>query len=414
MMVKIINQNVNVILVPTNACLTQIATQNQNAYIYSVYIIIDKFSFELNKDMLVSAYQTQNIYQEEIQIDVQQLNLIIQQSFIKAKLNITSMQGKRLVPFVYDVIVNTDYLSDMFSSKQAYLYNQELDYGYLLLFQYKQQALVNLMQQIDNLQYDYVEYRLTLAMLKVESFISQTSDRFNESLREIRFSCLEGTSIHQKTCTDMRNTDLNALFTDPSYNLDIMFIKQGKMVYLIKVSNMLSRYTCWNNGLAIINNSGLTLQLASTGRCNRNMRVFDYSNIIMWLTIRDELGHVVIYNQRYKNVTQLRNFHWGCSEINCSALSTNQSFMFAYTEYMYIKQIIVTKVQDIRGKTELKTVFKVISGFVLVIVFGVAVYKQKMSVQVVNSYRGGPRRKRPGLDDQLQSQLLQIVNKKFS
>ncbi|CAL6074384.1 Conserved_hypothetical protein [Hexamita inflata] len=415
--IKIIDQQISIHLDPKQTCTEQIILKEQNdeRFVKNATIVIDQFTFQLNINNLVNAYQNQLTYNEIIIMQKGQLNNIMQNSFINSQLNITIQQGNRNFSVIYDVNVNTDYLSDIFTTKEVYLYNYEDDFGYQIYFDFKQQGQIQFLEYLDNLNYDLVEYRLTLAILKTNLVLTQTADKFDDTLRSIQFSCKQGAPKQQNTCNSMLDIDYGALLVVPRYNLDIRFYFNRQLVYLQQISKLQSIYTCWNSGVALLNKSGVNIVLTRTGKCDNDMYYYDYSNIQMWLVVRNATSNHIVFNAtRFVNIgnsTHLNDFFWNCSEINCSLLNINQTFTFRIQEYIFFDEFVVEKVMDLRGPNKIYDTLYIMIGIVFICVLPAFWLKRKYSAQMVIKYRGMPKHKKDDVDTILRKQLIQQLLK---
>ncbi|CAL6058564.1 Hypothetical_protein [Hexamita inflata] len=273
------------------------------------------------------------------------------------------------------------------------------------------------MQTIENIKYDKIEYKLTGQLLSyrglVKQYITQSADKFDVSERIIKFSCGNMKGAQQVVCYQMLYDDLHSDNAVPTYNFDIMFFFQNKLIYLLKASNCLSRYTCWRNGIAVLKNTGLTLELERTYDCDIWDVFYDYSNVTSRLTVKNEL-QTVQYVEKYFQIVHSKNqnnFSWSCAELNCSSNQMNLTYSFEYDFGPFTAKFFVSKVEDRRK--QFSKMWGLISGFAfLVLIFVVFRFKQFMTHQVIRKYRGYAKVQKQTQDQILLRQLVQSIQNK--
>ncbi|CAL6065044.1 Hypothetical_protein [Hexamita inflata] len=334
-----------------------------------------------------------------------------------------TQQGYRNVSIKYDVQLNISSLSTVFEDKYAYMYNYGKDYGYQIFFDYNLQELNTIQQQIDMLNYDRVEYRLTgqsiddTTKFKSNNSISVSMGRFNSSIKSVKFSCLNMLGAQQATCKKMLYINMNTYYSSPVYNLDIMFYFQNQLQFLMKANRCLARYTCWNYGVVVLTPSGVQLQLTRNNECDNYHIFYDYSNISTRFIVENENPNQIQIYQRFENIrnaTNVNKFFYNCDEVNCSQISTHSTFTFEYDCATFVEKFIFMKVENKRKKSIGK-----ISGIstgcgILIIILTVLYKKTTYSRDVINKYQVVKVQKKPTKDQILLQELtLMIENDKF-
>ncbi|CAL6002909.1 Hypothetical_protein [Hexamita inflata] len=402
---------------PTANCSALLVLQSANPqqFVKSAQLSIGSFAYDLQTEQLVEAYQTPRCYQERIALE--NLQELMQHPFTTARLNVSVKQGKRTTSLQYAVQINTDEITDVFKNQQAYLYQYGEDLGYQIMFEYDFEALNTVLQTIDMLTYDYVEQKLTGSILTSEGmsnlFISQTVERFNQSETSITFSCYNRQGAQQQTCFQMIANDYGAVFSVPIYNLYLSFYKGDTLIFVLKAPDCGSRYTCWKYGVAVLQKTGLRLELSSNGFCDYFDRLFDFSFVptTLYIQNKSKVLQVVPFIFHIKYSTNMSKFWWSCEQINCQQLNVNQTFIFEYYQYVFINRIIVTKVIDQRN-----TIFQhrfnylTVLGLIILLVLIIALYFLNIrSHQFISSYSGGITRKISSDEKMLMQLRLKVL-----
>ncbi|CAL6048833.1 Hypothetical_protein [Hexamita inflata] len=276
------------------------------------------------------------------------------------------------------------------------------------------------MQTIENINYDKIEYKLTGSLLSyhglVKQYITQSTDKFDVSERMIKFSCGNMKGAQQAVCYQMLYDDLHSDNAVPTYNFDIMFLFQNKLIYLLKASNCLSRYTCWRNGIAVLRNTGLTLELERTYDCDIWDVFYDYSNVTSRLTVQNDRFQTVQYVEKHFQIVHSKNqnnFSWSCAELNCKSYQMNLTYSFEYDFGPFTAKFVVSKVEDKREQFTQSQMWGLISGFVLcVLIFVVLWFKQNVTHQVIRKYRGYAKVQKQSQNQILLKQLVQSIQNK--
>ncbi|CAL6033012.1 Conserved_hypothetical protein [Hexamita inflata] len=286
---------------PNRNCiqLTKQQGNNQVTFVKEIIIEVEQFTFSIQANQLLQAYSKQVCYFEELQMDNNQLQSILQYSFIDSKFIIQLLQGKRLLHLYYPVSINTNSVSNVFKNQQAYLYEYGTDKGYQITFDYDLEAINTEMQTIENILYDKIEYKLTGSLQSnrglVKQFITKSADNFNVSLRIVKFSCNEMRGAQQSVCNQMLYDDIHSENAVPTYNFDVMIFFQNKLIYLLKASNCLSRYTCWRYGVAILKDTELTLEMERNNICDKWDQYYDYSKVTPFNGLQQQILNDLIH-----------------------------------------------------------------------------------------------------------------------
>ncbi|CAL6030084.1 Conserved_hypothetical protein [Hexamita inflata] len=380
---------------PNIKCINQLVLSNNNKqqYVEKISVSIDKFTYNLSTQEIINKYQEQKCYSEKIFINNQDRQQILLESFIVSKVNILFSSEEQSFQLVYPVLTNIDNISNIFTSKLTYLYAYESDYGYEMIFEYNQTLENEAINIVDNLQYDYVQYRLTESIKSnlgvYKQFITKTESKFNKSQRSIKFSCGQMKGEQLKTCNEMYYNDYFTYYANTTYNLDIMFYHQNQLVYLIKAYNCRPRYTCWNYGVAVFSNSQLTLQLSRNNYCDNYNEYYDTSNIPTKIKIYNkyyELEQEI--QQNISDATDRNQFNISCKLIDCSKLNQDSIiYLEMYVSYFY-ESFYITKVSDLRYKLSVTQYSGIIIGAILLfIIFIVAVRQCFKSYLTIQNYQ---------------------------
>ncbi|CAL5987041.1 Hypothetical_protein [Hexamita inflata] len=401
---------------PTANCSAVLTLQSASPmqFVKSAQLSIGSFVYNLQAEQLVVAYQKSMCYQEQIQLE--NLQELMQRPFTTAKLNISIKQGQRTTSLHYAVHINTDEITNVFKNQQAYLYQYGEDLGYQIMFEYDFEALNTVLQTIDMLTYDYVEQKLTGSILTSDGmsnlFISQTVERFNQSETSITFSCYNRKGAQQQTCYQMIANDYGAVMSVPIYHLYLSFYKGNTLIYVLKAAYCGSLYTCWKYGVAVLKQTGLSIELTSNGFCDYFDRLFDFTFIPTTLYIKNNTKNlqVVPFLFHIKQSNNMSKFWWDCEQNNCQQLNVNQTFVFEYYQYVFINRIIVTKVIDQRNTIfQRQFNFLTVLGIIISLILLVALYfLHKRSQRLICSYGGGITRKISN-DEKILMQLRQMI-----
>ncbi|CAL6031795.1 Hypothetical_protein [Hexamita inflata] len=279
------------------------------------------------------------------------------------------------------------------------------------------------MQTIENILYDKIEYKLTGSLQSnrglVKQFITKSSDNFDVSLRMVKFSCAQMRGAQQTVCNQMLYDDIHSENAIPTYNFDVMFYFQNKLIYLLKASNCLSRYTCWRYGVAILKDTGLTLEMERNNICDKWDQYYDYSNVTSRLTVQNSKYQTIQYIEKYFQIghsINQNNFSWTCTEINCSLFKRNLTYSFEYDFVPFTAKFIFSEDSDQRKLFTTSKYYKIgkYCGLVLLaIVLIVVALKFVKANQVIRQYRGYAKIKKPTQDQILLKQLVQSIQNKL-
>ncbi|CAL6002913.1 Conserved_hypothetical protein [Hexamita inflata] len=422
--VKIIGGNTIFIMCPNDNCIKQYVNQNQqqtSAFIKDIHIEIFKFQFQIATQLFVDAYQQQQCYAQHIQISKNDFQLILQESFIDSMLHVITQQNRRLTEFHHKVQINTDSVSDVFMNQFAYLYQNGNDTGYQVIFDYNLKAINKAMQTIETLTYDKMEYKLTGSIMTSRGvqklYLTKSVDHFDLNERSIFFSC-QVKGAQSKTCYQMLINDYTAMYSVPTYNLDIMFFFQNKLIYLLKASNCISRYTCWKYGVAVLTQKEVVLQLTKNNVCDGWWQFYDFSNISTRFMVLNSNYQIIQQVNKYlpiMNSTNISIFKFSCEELDCSQLNVNSIFALEYDfNYpdVFTEKFIFTKIEDTRAKYSISNVVGAVGGSALLsIVLMIVVWKGTKSVEKIREYQGGQIAKKVTEDQKLRNQLLEMLKK---
>ncbi|CAL6029206.1 Conserved_hypothetical protein [Hexamita inflata] len=400
---------------PLTNCLNAIVMEQHNnvQHITQIQLSIFQYQYNISTEQLVNAYQTYKCHTENISINSNQMQSILKQSFIVANFILTVVQGVRSSQVSFPTIVNIDDVSNVFSKQEAYLYTTDNDTGYNVLVQYDLKKLNKASQVIDNLKYDRVEIKLSVAQFSLYSMVRSsqlhmnfTLDRFNSSQTSYLFSCngnMKGEQ--QKTCYQMLYNDYNTQNTLPSYNLDIIFYQNGQLVYLLKAPACMPIYSCWTHGVAIISNSGIELQLTRNYYCDFYQDYYSLYNVTATLLVND--------NQFVKSVdlivgSNVNKFKFTCTEINCQALNSSSRIQLDLFIVYFVERIVIQRVFDSRRQNQL---FLLANISIVLIFFTVFGFKMKRSFQLIEEYRGEKRKTKLSNEQIALKELVKMVQK---
>ncbi|CAL6082224.1 Conserved_hypothetical protein [Hexamita inflata] len=390
--IKIVGTIAYINLCPNTNCMSQLVTKQQNAnqYVDQIRIIIDKFTYNLSTGWIVDSYQQQYCYFEYISISKQDMSQIVLVSFIVSKLDIIFIQGSKQIILPYPINTNIDNISNVFTSKQLYLYNYGNDIGYELILEYNLDKLNQTMKTINSLQYDQIQYRLTGSIQSSSGvqnlYITKTETHFNETLRSIKFSCTHMKGLQKRTCLDMLYYDYDQYETVSIYNLDIMFYHKGDFVYLIKAYNCHPIYTCWNYGVAVLSDSEVSLHLTRNNYCDDYDQYYSFKYIPVSLTVYDQnftQKQIIYDNLNISNSTNISVFSFSCQKLNCSQLDYSV-FKFEMNISYFIEQFFVFKVERSSAKKMIGFWTGIGTIIFVVIIFA---FKCVKTVRTINQYK---------------------------
>ncbi|CAL6002815.1 Hypothetical_protein [Hexamita inflata] len=327
-------------------------------------------------------------------------------------------QGYRNVSIKYDVQLSISSFSTVFKDAYVYLYNYEKDFGYQIFFDYNLPKLNIIQQQIDMLNYDRVEYRLTgqsvddTTKFKSNNSISMSMGRFNSSIKSIMFSCLNMLGAQQDTCKKMLYINMNTYYSSPVYYLKIMFYFQNQLQFLMKANHCLARYTCWNYGVVVLTPSGVQLQLTRNNECDNYHQFYDYSNISTRFIVENKYPNQIQIYKRFENIqnaTNVNKFFYTCDEVNCSQVSVHSTFTFEYDCATFVEKFIFMKVEDKRKKSKRKVTIVSTGCGILIVILTVLYKKAKYSRGVINKYQVVKVQKKPTKEQILLQELTVII-----
>ncbi|CAL5985466.1 Conserved_hypothetical protein [Hexamita inflata] len=273
---------------------------NPNQYISKIELVIDRFLFSLNVQDFVNNYNEYYCYIQEIEVYSQDMEVILGVSFpvskifiYMSKMNVNyGKQHRNYVGIAYPVDIVIKSISDVFRNQEVFLYFDNDDYGFEVLFDYNLDIFGPIGQMIETMLYTHVEYKLTCANLNYDTNIltqqqiSQSQLQFNASHRAIKFSCKNIIGAQKSICENMFNVQMNAIYGSEEYNFDIMFYFDTKLVFMMKARKCTVSYSCWNYGIALLTNSGVQIQLSVLKDCYDYEKFYDYSNISTYLIIK--------------------------------------------------------------------------------------------------------------------------------
>ncbi|CAL6113185.1 Conserved_hypothetical protein [Hexamita inflata] len=385
------NNELRLQVCPTLLCKSQMVgyTPGALAYIHNLYLSIYKFKYLLNLQNFLINYQTNLCYTESIIISQQNYQALIYQSFLFGQLVLESMQGKSSVVLKYDTNIILDNISDLFTRKELFMYQNLTESGYQVIIDYdpiQYQSVINI---ISNIQYDHVTYRLTGAILKQQEYLIQGSAEFDSTLRKITFSCSTGSLVDQKRCQKMIDDDFFAYIASPVYNLDIIFMQRDIIVHQMKATSLVPRYSCWKYGVAVVSSQNVRLELDRNHKCDNDSQFYDFSNNSMWFEVENNDKLVYSYNYFYPilDPTKINVFSFSCSVINCQLISKQSRITFKFQEGDFIQQIQVNKF-DLQTERDFNSKICLISGVVSAIgVFVLTVFKLFKTRSILKSIK---------------------------
>ncbi|CAL6104405.1 Conserved_hypothetical protein [Hexamita inflata] len=376
---------------PTLLCKSQMVGYKPGAlaYIHNLYLSIYKFKYLLNLQNFLINYQTNLCYTESIIISQENYQALIYQSFLFGQLVLESMQGKSSVVLKYDTNIILDNISDLFTRKELFMYQNLTESGYQVIIDYDPVQYQSVLNVIANIQYDHVTYRLTGAILKQQQYLIQGSAEFDSTLRKITFSCSTGSLVDQKRCQKMIDDDFFAYIASPVYNLDIIFMQRDIIVYQMKATNLVPRYSCWKYGVAVVSSQSIRLELDRNHKCDNDSQFYDFNNNSMWFEVENNDKLVYSYNYFYPilDPTKINVFSFSCSVINCALISRQSRIVFKFQEGDFIQQIQVNKF-DLQTERDFNSKICLISGVVSATgVFVLTVFKLFKTRSVLKSIK---------------------------
>ncbi|CAL6045561.1 Conserved_hypothetical protein [Hexamita inflata] len=402
---------------PTQNCLNQLVLQNQNfnSHVSKVTLVIDRQVYELNLEAVIEAYQQQYCFWQQIQIISTDLQDIKEVSFLQSKLNIyltMKTKKKRVIQLSFTVDINITSFSNVFINKYVYLFNQKNEVGFEVYFKFDLEKFDTVRQQIDALNYDRIDYRLTCQKPNSKNFLQsnsiiQTFDRFNESISKVKFSCTNMLGIQKQICLEMYESNMNEIYSTEVYNLDIMFYFKDKLIFLMKATQCQIRYTCWNHGVAVITKQSLNIQLTSNQYCDKYNDYYDYGNIETKLTLVKSSKSYTQYKNRIYNVnaSNFSNFKYSCLQIDCSQIKLNASIMFQYYVDSFIEMYVLDKIINQTNYSKAQKAGITIGCILIMLVLVLVFYKIQNSIILINSIQIIKPQKKPTEQEILIKQL---------
>ncbi|CAL5991042.1 Conserved_hypothetical protein [Hexamita inflata] len=402
---------------PTQNCLNQLVAQNQNTnlYVSKVILVIDRQLYELNLEAVVEAYQQQYCHWQQIPIASADLQEIKEVSFLQSKLIFyltQKTQKKKIFQLSYTVDINVTSFSNVFQYKYVYLFNYQNDIGFEVYLKFDLEKFDTVRQQIDALNYDRIEYRLTCQKTNKKNFIQsrsiiQTFNKFNESISMIKFSCSNMLGIQKQTCLEMYESNMNEIYSTEVYNLDIMFYFQDKLIFLMKATKCQIRYTCWNHGVAVITKKALNIQLTSNQYCDKYNNYYDYSSIETKLTLVKSSKSFIQYKNNIQNVnaSQFSNFNYSCLQIDCSQIKLNTSIMFQYFVDSFIEMYVLDKIIDQTKYSKAQQIGLIMGSALIMLILVLLFYKIYNSIILINDMQIVKPQKKPNQQEILINQL---------
>ncbi|CAL6049482.1 Conserved_hypothetical protein [Hexamita inflata] len=386
--------------------------ENPIQYVQQIQLVIGQYVYLLNTQQFLARYSIQECFKEDLHLSNLRQHEIFQQPFTTSNLNIF-FKGRKLVNIKYQVTILTITETSVFKNQIAYLYNYDNDIGYQIMFDYDLEQLNLVMQQIDMIQYDRLEYKLTGAILTEfgmqQLSIVQNAPQFNQSVKSIVFSCSNMQGAQQHTCFQLLANDYGAAYSVPTYNLYFSFYQNDQLQQVLKAENCQSRYTCWNNGVAIIKATGLEIELTTNGYCVQ-AELYNYDSIQTRMYVQknsktiqqvDKVFHV-------KTLANISKFRYTCAEINCTQISEQSRYIFEYDMYLFTQRFEITEVKDKRNYQKyIKLVIGCTGSIMIVFLFCVVFILLRRSMQVINAYKGKQIVRQPSETEILIQQLKQ-------
>ncbi|CAL6023235.1 Hypothetical_protein [Hexamita inflata] len=274
--------------------------------------------------------------------------------------------------------------------------------------------------------YDHVEYKLSsqntndLTKHIQNRSISLTKPKFFEETKNIKFSCTNMIGGQNKTCFEIYDINMNVMYSTQLYFLDILFHYQNRIVFSMKceIQTESIYYTCWNYGVAVVTDSGVQIKLTNTNKCDGYEKFYNYSNVSTILQYNNKQYYQQDSFQRWVQIPQaskFNQFNYSCSELNCSAINVNSTFIFQYHVYEFDEMYAIDKVLDLRVKYDgLHLSVILLVHFITVAVLLAFCERVRYSQHVIMDYQKVKPKKKPTIDDLLQIQLKQkILCKKY-
>ncbi|CAL6082425.1 Conserved_hypothetical protein [Hexamita inflata] len=367
--------------------------ENPVQFVQSIQLVIGQYVYQLNTQQFLTHYSIQECFKEDLHLSNLRQHEISQQPFTTSNLNII-LKRRKLVYIKYQVNISTNTETNVFKNQIAYLYNYKNDIGYQIMFDYDLEQLNLVMQQIDMIQYNRLEYKLTGAILTEYGMqqlsIVQNTPQFNQSLKSIVFSCSNMKGAQQNTCFQLLANDYGAAYSVPTYNLYFSFYQNDQLQQVLKAENCQVRYTCWNHGVAIIKETGLEVELTTNGNCVQ-AELYNYDSIQTRMYVQknsktiqqvDKVFHV-------KTLTNISKFRYTCAEINFTQISEQNQYIFEYDMYFFTQRFVITKVKDKRNYPKyIKLVIGCTGSILFLFLLCSVIILSQRSIQTINEYKG--------------------------
>ncbi|CAL6074255.1 Conserved_hypothetical protein [Hexamita inflata] len=386
--------------------------ENPIRFVQSIQLVIGQYVYQINTKLFLTQYSIYECFKEDLHLSNLRQHEISQQPFTTSNLNIF-IKGRKLVNIKYQVNISTNTETNVFKNQIAYLYNYDNDIGYQIMFDYDLEQLNLVMQQIDMIQYNRLEYKLTGAILTEYGMqqlsIVQNTPQFNQSVKSIVFSCSNMQGAQQDTCFQLLANDYGAAYSVPTYNLYFSFYQNDQLQQVLKAENCQARYTCWNHGVAIIKATGLEVELTTNGYCVQ-AELYNYDSIQTRMYVQNNQKTIQQVDKVFhvKTLANISKFRYTCAEINCIQISAQNQYIFEYDMYLFTQRFVITEVKDKRNYPKyIKLVVGCAGSALIVFLFCVVYIQLRRSMQIINEYKGKQIVRKPSETEILIQQLKQ-------
>ncbi|CAL6052257.1 Conserved_hypothetical protein [Hexamita inflata] len=394
--------------------------QETDQEIQDILFVVDRYQFKIDAPLFVENYKQWLCFSQYFDTSDIQLQKILGVSFLRAKLIVISKINFRKTFMYFNVDINATDTKYVFKDQYIHLYQNNInEIGFNVHFNYNLEEFDKVRQQIDMLVYDHVEYKLSsqntndLTKHIQNRSISLTKSKYFEETKNIKFSCTNMIGGQNKTCFEIYDINMNVMYSTQLYFLDIQFHYQNRIVFQMKceIPTESIYYTCWNYGVAVVTDSGVQIKLTNTNKCDGYEKFYNYSNVSTILQYNNKQYYQQDSFQRWVQIPQaskFNQFNYSCSELNCSAINVNSTFIFQYHVYEFDEMYAIDKVLDLRVKYDgLHLSVILLVHLIIVAVLLAFCERVRYSQHVIMDYQKVKPKKKPTIDDLLQIQLKQ-------
>ncbi|CAL5976282.1 Conserved_hypothetical protein [Hexamita inflata] len=377
-------QYVQFIETPLIQCIDQITAQIDlldTTYVSSVQLNLGTQQYFLDLNQFITKYQAQQQYTEIITPNTDSMRELLSDTFLKASLIVTARQGSIYINLNYKItqiqILSTPILQ---SNSFVYLYDEKGVLGFKYFLDVQNQAFIS------TLTYTEVCYRLT-GRIKQNVYYSERyfTGQFNASMRTVDFRCDFGSQFQQLACVKQYYDDLQCEVS-PIYFLDILFINNGQLQYLVKTQTP-QLYDCYKTGRMLIMKNILELQMiwdeASLG-CQYDV-LPTYSRVVLLSPSSPQ--HMTTIYESHLDINK-QSLKLSCSDLNnaCTQLLHDPQLLFQVEIGGFQFQIIIKELKT-NNYQKTKAVAAVFGSFFVVSLSVFTVFKIYAETQRIKNLR---------------------------